>query len=55
MDKFIKILSRPFCKHEKTTYVSTFLDDCGKGRYVTKHIWECKKCGKQMIGGGKRG
>ena len=54
MDSIKKILIRPFCKHRKQTYVRTFLDDYGRG-YITRHVWKCQKCGKEIChAAGKR-
>lgn len=51
MAKILMILKRPFCKHKKTAYVTTFLDDWKNGGRVTRHIWKCQKCGKEFVGG----
>lgn len=44
---------RFLCKHKKTTYLRTFLDDCPDGGYITRHVWKCQECGKEIIGGKK--
>lgn len=47
----LKILKHPFCKHQKTKYVRTFLNDVSPGRYVTQHVWKCENCEKEFVGG----
>ena len=47
----LKFLKRPFCKHEKTEYVGSFKEEVSPGRFRVRHIWKCKNCGKEMIGG----
>lgn len=42
---------RFFCKHKKTTHLYTFLDDHPDGGYITRHVWKCQECGKEIIGG----
>lgn len=42
---------RLFCKHRKTTYLRSYLDNCGENRYITRHVWKCQECGKEIIGG----
>lgn len=45
------LLKSFFCKHKKTVYLRTFLDDCADGGYITRHVWKCQECGKEIIGG----
>ena len=44
----LKFIKRLFCKHEKTTYAGTYLEDVGNGIKETRHIWQCEKCGKKF-------
>lgn len=46
----MRFLKRLFCKHNKTIHVGDYLEKCGEGRYVTRHIWRCKDCGKEFWG-----
>ena len=48
--KIKKIFKRFSCKHDRTTHIGTFLESCGEGKYVTRHIWKCKDCGKEIWG-----
>ena len=45
-----KILKRFLCKHTKTKYVGTILDDVAPNVRKTKHIWKCENCGKELWG-----
>lgn len=49
--KIPNIIKRLFCKHSKTAYLRSYLDDHPNGGYITRHIWKCKECGKEIIGG----
>nr|DAQ49843.1 MAG TPA: hypothetical protein [Caudoviricetes sp.]DAR04562.1 MAG TPA: hypothetical protein [Bacteriophage sp.] len=44
----MKILKRLFCNHEKQVHVGTYLSDEPDGSRRTRHIWQCKNCGKMI-------
>ena len=44
--KFLKSL---ICKHKNQMPYKSYMDG-ENGRYIVKHIWKCKNCGKVIYG-----
>lgn len=45
----MRFLKKLFCKHEKQIPYQSYLDG-ENGRYVVRHVWKCKNCGKVIYG-----
>ena len=41
----MKFLKRLICKHKNQMHYKSYMDG-ENGRYIVKHIWKCKNCGK---------
>ena len=41
-------IKRLFCRHKKTRYVRTELVKQSDGSWITRHVWKCAKCGKEL-------
>lgn len=45
----MKFLKRLICKHKNQMPYKSYMDG-ENGRYIVKHIWKCKNCGKVIYG-----
>nr|DAV78372.1 MAG TPA: MqsA [Caudoviricetes sp.] len=44
----MNLLKRVFCDHSKQKYIGSYLEQDERGHRCTRHIWQCKNCGKRI-------
>lgn len=45
----LKKLRQLFCRHRRTVHVKSELIKVEGNEFRTRHIWQCKKCGKIIV------
>ena len=46
--KMMKIIKRLFCKHKHVKPLYTYLEQQEDGSWITRHVWKCTDCGKEI-------
>nr|DAH31914.1 MAG TPA: RNAse domain protein [Caudoviricetes sp.] len=44
----MNLLKRLFCDHSRQRYIGSYLEKDERRDMRTRHIWQCKSCGKRF-------
>lgn len=44
----MKMIKRLFCKHKHVEPLYTYLEQQEDGSWITRHVWKCMDCGKEI-------
>lgn len=44
----MNVIKRLFCKHKHVEHLYTYLERQEGGSWITRHVWKCMDCGKEI-------